>query len=115
MLVAILLCSLMLAGLVLFLGLILFSSAWGWSLVLFLLSIAAMGYYSGGRDPWVPWRTRYPTPEECARLEAAVTRMALIADIEPPYTEVRRGAAPLSWTTALRRRDATLNVTTGLL
>jgi heat shock protein HtpX len=115
MLVAMFLCALMLVGLALVLGYVLFESVHGWAADVFLVSIAVGGYLAGRRQPWIPWRQREPTAADRARMMSAVARIALIADMQPPSVDVRHGEAPLSWTTAFRRHSATVHVTTGLL
>lgn len=86
-----------------------------WAAVVLLVGIAVVGATRGQGHEWVPWRTREPTPEDTTRLEGAVSRLALTADLTPPSIEVVRANAPLSWTTALRPSRATIHVTTGLL
>jgi heat shock protein HtpX len=90
----------------------------GWAVPLVAVAIVAGVAAHALRGPRVPEaRTRGRAPEttDRERVRAALERLAVLADLPAPRVEVVRHPLPIALTSGLRRRSATVHVTTGLL
>jgi heat shock protein HtpX len=82
--------------------------------VLFVPGVATLvGVYERARRQARTAATPPPRLEE--RVESAITRLSMLADISAPAVRVTVERAPLSWTVVVPRRSPEIWLTTGLL
>jgi heat shock protein HtpX len=86
----------------------------GGLIVLAAVVIVAIG--SAITPGWKRGRFWEPLPADVDRVEQALHRLALMADVPAPLAVVERdGLAPLSWTVAVPGKPPAIHVTTALL
>jgi heat shock protein HtpX len=87
---------------------------YGWAIVLLMTTVVVTGFFELSPARSLHSGSREPSAEDEARVTGAVQRLAMVAEMPAPRTEVIQ-AGPLSWTTALRPGGATIHVGTDML
>ena len=88
----------------------------GWFLIFIPVVMLLAGWVRSRRAAVSPaMGTRAPDEADARRLRTATERLCVIADLEPPDTQVVADRLPLSWTSAPPWRAPRIHVTTGML
>lgn len=82
---------------------------------LFGVLFIVLGTQAGDRKPRQAKKTRPRNAADDARLERAVTGLAMLAEVAPPTVRAESQRAPLCWTTTTLRGRPAVHATTGLL